>query len=131
LGEAVHKGTPCPGEHQAIIDRATWDKVHTILATNTVMRGNHSPAQTPALLEGLIFAPGGYAMTPSHTRKGGKLYRYYIAIDAIHQGYSECAVRAVSAVILEGRQAKEMHLEELLGAMPAEWEGQRHFCFRR
>src|SRR5512134_1061863 len=29
LGEATHKGTSYPGEHEAIIDRATWDKVHT------------------------------------------------------------------------------------------------------
>src|SRR6266511_1852169 len=32
LGDAVHKGTPYPGEHEAIIDRPTWDKVHTIFA---------------------------------------------------------------------------------------------------
>ena len=101
LGEAVHKGAPYPGEHQAIIDRATWDKVHAILATNTVMRANHSRAQTPALLKGLIFAPGGHAMTPSHTRKGGKLYRHYVATDAIRQGYSECAVGSVPATEVE------------------------------
>src|SRR5512134_179576 len=88
LGEAMHKGTSHPGEHAAIIDRATWDKVHAILASNTVARSNRSRAQTPALLRGLIFAPGGHAMTPSHTRKDGKLYRYYVAIDAIHQSYS-------------------------------------------
>ena len=69
LGEAMHKGTSHPGEHAAIIDRATWDKVHAILASNTVARSNRSRAQTPALLRGLIFAPGGHAMTPSHTRK--------------------------------------------------------------
>ncbi len=101
LGEAVHKGTPYPGEHEAIIDRAIWDKVHAILATNTVMRANHSRAQTPALLKGLLFAPGGHAMTPSHTRKAGKLYRYYVATDAIRQGYSGCAVRAVPAAEVE------------------------------
>ena len=65
------------------------------------IRGNHSRAQTPALLKGLIFAPGGHAMTPSHTRKAGKLYRYYVAIDAIRQGYSECVVRAVPAAEVE------------------------------
>ncbi len=31
VGEAVHKGTAYPGEHQAIIDRALWDQVHSIL----------------------------------------------------------------------------------------------------
>ncbi len=31
LGEAVHKGTAYPGEHEAIVPRALWDKVHAIL----------------------------------------------------------------------------------------------------
>jgi hypothetical protein len=101
LGEAVHKGTSHGGEHQAIIDRATWDKVHAVLADNRVARGNLTRAQTPALLRGLIIAPGGHAMTPSHPRKGGKLYRYYVATDAIRQGYSECSVRSVPAAEVE------------------------------
>ncbi|MBL8658841.1 MAG: recombinase family protein [Rhodospirillales bacterium] len=101
LGEAMHKGTSYPGEHQPIIDRATWDKVHAITAENTVARSNQTRAQTPALLKGLIFAPGGYAMTPSHTRKNGKLYRYYVATDAIRRGYAECAVRSVPAAEVE------------------------------
>ena len=32
IGEAVHRGDSYPGEHDAIIDRETWDKVHAILA---------------------------------------------------------------------------------------------------
>jgi DNA invertase Pin-like site-specific DNA recombinase len=100
LGEAVHKGTSYP-EHEAIIDQGTWDKAHAILAENAVARANGTRAQTPALLRGLIFAPGGHAMTPSHTRKAGKLYRYYVATDAIRQGYSECAVRSVPAAEVE------------------------------
>src|SRR5512147_576506 len=101
LGEAVHKGTPYSGEHAPIIDRATWDKVHAILAENTVVRANGTRAQTPALLRGLIFAPGGHAMTPSHSRKDGRLYRYYVSTDAIRRGYSECAIRSVPAAELE------------------------------
>ncbi|WP_338000429.1 recombinase family protein [Chelativorans sp. YIM 93263] len=31
IGEAMHKGKSYPGEHNAIIDRGTWDKVHAIL----------------------------------------------------------------------------------------------------
>jgi site-specific DNA recombinase len=31
IGEAVHKGDSYPGEHDAIIDRETWDRVHAIL----------------------------------------------------------------------------------------------------
>jgi hypothetical protein len=40
-------------------------------------------------------------MTPSHTRKAGKLYRYYVATDALRQGYSECVVRGVPAAEVE------------------------------
>jgi DNA invertase Pin-like site-specific DNA recombinase len=106
LGEAVHKGTVhkgtrYPGEHEAIIDRGTWDKVHVILAENAVARANGTRAQTAALLRGLIFAPGGHAMTPTHTRKNGRLYRYYVSTDAIRQGYSECPVRSVPAAEVE------------------------------
>jgi site-specific DNA recombinase len=101
LGEAVHKGIAYPGEHETIVDRAAWDKVHAIMAENTVARGNRSRAQTPALLKGLIFASGGHAMTPSHTRKNGKLYRYYVANDAIRRGYAECKVRSVPAAEVE------------------------------
>ncbi|MBK8176583.1 MAG: recombinase family protein [Rhodospirillales bacterium] len=101
LGDAVHKRTSHPGEHQAIIDRASWDKVHAVLADNRVARANGTRAQTPALLRGLIFAPGGHAMTPSHTRKAGKLYRYYVATDAMRQGYADCPVRSVPAAEVE------------------------------
>ena len=68
---------------------------------NTVARANGTRVQTPALLRGLIFAPGGHAMTPSHSRKNGRLYRYYVSTDAIRQGYSECAVRSVPAAEVE------------------------------
>jgi site-specific DNA recombinase len=105
------QGNKLPGEHTAIVDQGTWDKVHAILAENTVARTNGTRAQMPALLRGLIFAPGCHAMTPTHTRKGGKLYRYYVATDAIRRGYSECAVRSVPvAEVEEAVVAQVQHL---------------------
>jgi len=101
LGEAVHKGVSHPGEHEAIVERDIWDKVHGILEGNAHRRGNLTRAQTPALLKGLIFAPGGHAMTPSHTRKAGRLYRYYVATDAIRNGHAGCPVRSVPAAEME------------------------------
>jgi DNA invertase Pin-like site-specific DNA recombinase len=86
VGDAVHKGTAYPGEHQAIIERALWDKVHAILKESPRKRAASTRAQTPALLKGLIFRSDGVAMTPTHTRKRGRLYRYYIATDIIRAG---------------------------------------------
>ena len=83
LGEAVHKGTGYPGEHEAIVDAAAFEAVHAILATNGRQRAAATRNSTPALLKGLIFTAAGSAMTPTHTRKGSRLYRYYVSTDAI------------------------------------------------
>src|ERR1700730_3530672 len=85
-GEARHKGTSYPGEHKAIIDLALWQRVQDILKESPRKRATRSRARTPALLKGLIFGPNGTAMTPSHTRRNGKLYRYYIDMDVLKRG---------------------------------------------
>ena len=91
LGEAVHKGMAYPGEHAAIIDQRTWDKAHAVMAEPSHRRGAATRAQMPALLKGLIFGPNGRAMSPSHTRRRGRIYRYYVTREAIADGYDTCA----------------------------------------
>ena len=91
IGEAVHKGASYPGEHEAIIDRALWDKVHAILQTSPRQRAANTRAQTPALLKGLIFTDTGTAMTPTTTKKGSKLYRYYTSMDLIRNRTTDAA----------------------------------------
>ncbi len=86
VGEARHKGTSYPGEHKAIVDRKLWDRVQAILKESPRKRAANSRARTPALLKGLIFGPNGTAMTPSHTRRNGKLYRYYVDMDVLKRG---------------------------------------------
>ncbi|MDK9720425.1 MAG: recombinase family protein [Rhodospirillales bacterium] len=103
LGEAVHKGTAYPGEHEAIIDIATWDKVRAVLADKAPnVRAGASRAATPAPLKGLIHCGHcGRAMAPSYTRKQGRLYRYYTCMKAIRSGHGECPVRSVAAGEIE------------------------------
>ena len=101
IGEAVHKGIAYPGEHQAIIDRTLWDRVHAILRESPRKRAANTRAQTPALLKGLIFGPTGRAMTPAHTRKGGKLYRYYVSTDVLKRDAEACPVRRIPAAEIE------------------------------
>ena len=83
LGEIRHREAHYPGEHDAIIDANLWDHVHAILQESPRKRANNSRAQTPALLKGLIFGDTGAAMTPTNTKKGTKLYRYYVSMDVI------------------------------------------------
>jgi site-specific DNA recombinase len=97
VGEARHKGTCYPGEHEAIIDRPLWQRVQDILKVSPRKRAAHSRARTPALLKGLIFGPTGAAMTPSHTRRNGKLYRYYVAMDVLKRAAEPGPVSRVPA----------------------------------
>lgn len=101
VGDAVHKGTAYPGEHQAIVDRVLWDRVHAIMRESPRKRASHTRSQSPALLKGLIFGPTGRAMTPTHTRKGGKLYRYYVSTDVLKRDADSCSVRRVAAAEIE------------------------------
>jgi hypothetical protein len=102
LGEAVHKGTSYPGEHDAIIGQPLWDKVHATLADSPRARAARTRAQTPALLKGLLYGPGGHAFSPTHTRKGGRLYRYYVSQAVIRRGPEACPIGRVPAAEIEG-----------------------------
>ena len=101
IGEAVHKGTAYPGEHAAIIDRALWDKVHAIMQQSPRTRSARTRAQTPALLKGLLFGPGGVAFSPTHTRKRDRLYRYYVSQAVLKHGADACPVGRVPAGEIE------------------------------
>ena len=113
LGEAVHRGVAYPGEHAAI-DPRTWDKAHAVMAEPAHRRNAATRAQLPALLKGLIFGPNGRPMSPSHTRRRGRIYRYYVARDAIADGYDSCAVTSVPAADVEG--AVVNYIQKLLAA---------------
>jgi site-specific DNA recombinase len=109
LGEAVHKGIAHPSEHDAIIDRKTWERVRSILTENAHARANRTRAATPAPLKGLLrCAACGSAMTPSHTRRNGRLYRYYVCLTAIKQKAAACPVRSVAAGEAEALVLEQM-----------------------
>jgi DNA invertase Pin-like site-specific DNA recombinase len=98
LGEAVHKGKSFAGEHEAIVDPVTWDRVHEVLAGNARRRGNEARARTPAPLRGLLRCTScGSAMTPTHTRRRGRRYRYHVGLGASRRGHATCPVRAIAA----------------------------------
>ncbi|MEC3862379.1 recombinase family protein [Mesobacterium sp. TK19101] len=101
IGEAVHKGDSYPGEHDAIVDRDRWDRVHAILQESPRKRAARTRAKTPAPLKGLLYGPDGAAFSPTHTRKGGKLYRYYVSQTVLKHGAGTCPVGRVPAGEIE------------------------------
>jgi site-specific DNA recombinase len=77
-------------------------------------RAAREPGADPRAPEGLIFGPNGRPMSPSHTRRRGRIYRYYVAREAIADGYDTCPVTSVPAADVEG--AVLGHVRELLAA---------------
>ena len=103
-GEVAHKGKVYPGEHEAIVPRDVWNRAHSVLQVSPRVRANRNRSQTQALLKGLIFGADGRALSPTHCRKNGRLYRYYVAQrvlkgDTVHG--DDSIVRRVSAAEIE------------------------------
>lgn len=109
LGEAVHKGTSYPGEHDAIISQDLWDRVHAILKQSPRDRRAKNRNSSEALLKGLIFTDTGTAMTPTYTRKGERLYHYYTSMDLIRNRETNGAgPMRLAAAMVDGAVIAEM-----------------------
>jgi hypothetical protein len=78
IGEITHKGQSYPGQHQAIVDRETWDAVREQLRRNAVTRQMKGNAKSASLLAGLLIDAHKRPMKAAHACKGNKRYRYYI-----------------------------------------------------
>jgi hypothetical protein len=89
VGQVTFKGELLPGEQTAIIDKKLFDAVQAKLDEQL---NNHkaSRSKSEALLLGRIFDDRGNRMTPSHARKRGVKYRYYIS-SALLQAQTEQA----------------------------------------
>jgi site-specific DNA recombinase len=102
IGEVMFKGEVLAGEQPAIVDRDLFDAVQAKLSEQA---NNHKTTgmKSEALLAGRIFDDRGNRMTPSHVRKGGIKYRYYLS-SALLQGQRERAgaVSRIPAVEIEG-----------------------------
>src|SRR5262249_54580963 len=111
IGEAVHKGTSFPGEHQALITRELWEQVHAILREGPRKRAaRRRGLDGPALLKGLLFGPNGLTFTPTYTRRGKKLYRYYVSTGVIKRGPEACPIRRIPAAEIDSAVVDQVRL---------------------
>ncbi len=79
IGEVRHRGVRHPGQHQPIVERESWEKVQRHLYDHTVPRPQREAKVEPSPLVGKLFDESGQCLTPSHARKGGRRYRYYLS----------------------------------------------------
>lgn len=77
-GEIPHKGSWHHGLHEAIVPEALWNQVQTRLELHREERKLGGRAKEASLLAGMVVDGEGRRLTPSHTVKAGKRYRYYL-----------------------------------------------------
>ena len=83
VGRLSHKGQVYEGQHVAIVDTETWDRVQGLLASHA-----HSDEIDPkpdAWLAGKLHDDRGFRMSPSEASRGGRRWRYYVS-QAVLQG---------------------------------------------
>lgn len=99
IGKAVHKGNVYDGQHEAIIDQDSFDKVQVIFAENIsqrTSRRNLMRNKNPALLRGLVRCTCcNSVLTPTFVRRKSKIYWYYTATVVNRRSYDDCVIGSV------------------------------------
>jgi site-specific DNA recombinase len=100
-GKVRYKDEVHAGEHPALLDSSVFQRVQETLRAHG--RGGPAvPGRGAALLQGILrCVPCGCAMTPTHTAKGPKRYRYYTCCSAQKRGARTCPSGSVPAGPLE------------------------------
>lgn len=79
-GRIPHKGKAYEGQHTAIIEPKRWQRVQEQLRNRSPAPGQQAVGQTSrSPLLGKLFDENGERLSPSHTKKCGRRYRYYIS----------------------------------------------------
>jgi len=122
LGKVRHRDEVFEGQHDAIIDTATWQRVQHMLARNGRNGGSEVRNRYGALLKGLLFCSAcNCSMGHTYSKKKNRVaYRYYVCIRAQKQGWDKCATPSIPAAEIErvvvDQVRKIAQTPEVLGA---------------
>ena len=107
VGEIRHKRRSYPGQHPAIIDRATFEAVNLRLKANASRVKAPTSATSHSPLVGKLTDEAGQRLTPSHAVRRGKRYCYYVSRRLIAgSGKSDSRGWRLPAAALEGAVAR-------------------------
>lgn len=101
-GRLTYKDEIHDGEHPAIVDDVTFQRVRQMLRRNGAAGGARVRNQFGAILKGLInCVPCNCAMVPTHATKQDKRYRYYVCAKAQKRGWHNCPSKSIPAGEIE------------------------------
>ena len=99
----TYKGAIYDGEHESIVDQATFDSVQSVLKHNGRTGGIEVRNKYGALLRGLLRCKAcDHALVHTFVnKKSGQSYRYYRCVKKDKRGAAECASRPLPAAEIE------------------------------
>lgn len=101
-GKVDYQGKIYDGEHEPIINDATWAKTQALLEWNARKPSGARRVKFSGLLKGLLKCGScGCSMIHTYTAKGTTRYRYYVCLNATKQGAKSCATRSLPAQEIE------------------------------
>lgn len=109
IGKITHKEAVFDGHHPAIVDETLWQAVQDRMGSNLQNHRIRSTAADPSLLTGLVFDDQGNRLTPTHSKKGARRYRYYVSNSLIEAGRKS----SPDALRLPARELEDATLQAL------------------
>jgi hypothetical protein len=113
-GYVTHKGSVYQGEHEAIIDEETWNRVQTLFkkydeTTANGCRRKGYATTTPSFLKGILkCARCNVAMTPTYAYNHGLRYRYYACSNHVRCKSCTSVFRTIPAEDVEQKVIDEI-----------------------
>ncbi len=106
LGRVRHHKDVFEGEHEAIVDADTFDRVQSQLRQNGRTGGSRTRNSHNALLKGLVRCETcgcgmAHHFATKKTKTGTKRYHYYVCLKAQKQGWDACPGASLPADDLE------------------------------
>src|SRR5271156_5843189 len=79
VGEIRHKKAIYPGQHEPIVERATWQRVQEMLNAKAAHPRGGTVSRTASLLMGRLFDENGEPLYSCCAKKGERRYRYFVS----------------------------------------------------
>ena len=102
LGKISHKGILHDGQHEPIISTNEWQAVQEILRDRLAGSRSSHHRKSASLLAGVLFDSSGARLTPSHTNRRGRRYRYYLSTSATRGESNGAEAIRMPAHVIEG-----------------------------
>jgi len=109
IGMVAHQGKLYEGQHAAILEKPLWDTAQDLLNENRQNNQSRNSVRDPSLFAGFIYDDNDNLMSPAHTRKGNRRYRYYVSQAVLQYREADAgSVLRISAKTIEDSVIKRL-----------------------